>query len=167
MSRIENGLGRVLRGVSVALLVGILVLMVASVVNRFFPFGSLDWSDEILELMLVWMIFTGTAEVWRVNQHFAVEIGPLMVQGTRFERTYRAFIILACLVFIGIFTWKSLDLFLRADDLSPYFSWSRRLWYGAMPLNGLLMMLFSLRQLRAILPGKARKSADQPSTIVG
>jgi TRAP-type C4-dicarboxylate transport system permease small subunit len=105
--------------------------------------------------------------VWRVNQHFAVEIGPLMAQGTRFERGYRAFISLACLVFIAIFTWKSLDLFLRADDLSPYFSWPRRLWYGAMPLNGFLMVLFSLRQLWAILTGGAGKAPEQPSSIVG
>ena len=167
MKRVEALIGAALRTVAVTGLVGILLLMVAGVANRFHPVGSLDWSDEIIELMLVWMIFTGTAEVWRINQHFAVDIVPLMLRGGRYEKAYSAFVTLAGLVFIAIFTWKSLDLFLRADDLSPYFSWPRRLWYGAMPLNGFLMVLFSLRQLWAIPRGGAGKIAEPPSSIVG
>ena len=50
-----------------------------------------------------------------------------------------------------MFTYRSYDLFERATDVSPYFSWPRKLWYGAMPVNGALMMGFSLRQLTAIL----------------
>jgi TRAP-type transport system small permease protein len=159
---VEQAIGVALRTVAVACLVGIMLLMVAGVGNRFFPLGSLDWSDEIIELMLVWLIFAGSAEVWRLNQHFAVEIVPLWVGGTRFDKAYRAFIAAACLVFIAIFTYKSLELFLRADDLSPYFSWSRRLWYGAMPFNGLLMTAFSLRQLFVILAGMTEGKGDLP-----
>ena len=153
LNRIEHYVGYALRAVAVALLVGILVLMVANVANRFFHFAGLDWNDEIIELMLVWMIFTGSAEVWRVNQHFAVDLVPLMMKRTRFEKPFRVFISVGCLVFIAIFTYRSFDLFERATDVSPYFSLSRRFWYGAMPLNGALMIVFSLRQLMAILMG--------------
>ena len=164
LTRVEQWIGAGLRAVAVTGLVGILVLMVAGVANRFWPLGSLDWSDEIIELMLVWLIFSGTAEVWRVNQHFAVDIVPLMLRGGRFEKAYSVFVTVAGLVFIAIFTWKSLDLFLRADDLSPYFSWSRRLWYGAMPVNGALMVVFSLRQLwRMLLPAPANEADRHPS----
>jgi len=151
LTPIEEAAGRILRGLAVALLIGILALMVASVVNRFRPFGSLDWSDEIIELMLVWLIFTGTAEVWRVNQHFAVDILPSALAGSRYHEAYRAFVAVAGLLFVAVFTWKSLELLLRADDLSPYFSLPRRLWYAAMPVNGALMVLFSLRQLWTML----------------
>ncbi len=167
MTRVEQGIGVVLRAVAVSALVGILVLMVASVANRFYPVGSLDWSDEIIELMLVWMIFTGTAEVWRIHQHFAVDIVPLMLRGSRYERPYGAFVTLAGLVFIATFTWKSLDLFLRADDLSPYFSLSRRLWYGAMPLNGVLMVAFSLRQLWGVVGGGSAREDSAPPSAAG
>ncbi len=151
MTRLERYIGFVLRAVSVCLLVGILVLMVANVCNRFVNFAKLDWNDEIIELMLVWLIFCGSAEVWRVNQHFAVDLVPLMVEGKRFEKYFKAFISLGCLVFIAIFTYRSFDLFQRATDVSPYFSWPRKLWYGAMPLNGALMVIFSVRQLMTIL----------------
>jgi len=151
LSAIEKYIGRALRAVSVALLVGILLLMVANVSNRFVNFASLDWNDEIIELMTVWLIFCGSAEVWRLNQHFAVDIVPLLIERTRFAKLFKAFIAFGCLLFIVIFTYRSFDLFERASDVSPYFSWSRRLWYGAMPFNGALMALFSLRQLIAIL----------------
>jgi TRAP-type C4-dicarboxylate transport system permease small subunit len=149
--RIETQIGHVLRTVAVCMLVAILVLMVANVFNRFVQFAELDWNDEIIELMLVWMVFCGSAEVWRINQHFAVDLVPLMIEGTRFEKPFRLFISLGCLVFIAIFTHRSFDLFQRASDVSPYFSLPRKLWYGAMPINGLLMTAFSLRQLITIL----------------
>lgn len=151
MTRIETYIGYMLRTVAVCMLVSILVLMVANVFNRLVHIAELDWNDEIIELMLVWMIFCGSAEVWRINQHFAVDLVPLMIEGTRLEKAFKAFISLGCLVFIAIFTYRSFDLFQRASDVSPYFSWPRKLWYGAMPLNGFLMMAFSLRQLVTIL----------------
>ena len=97
MTRLEIYIGFVLRSFAVALLVAILVLMVANVTNRFVNFASLDWNDEIIELMLVWMVFLGSAEVWRNNQHFAVDLIPLMFEGTRLEKWFRAFISLGCL----------------------------------------------------------------------
>lgn len=151
MTRVEKYIGFGLRTVAIVLLMSILVLMVANVLNRFVNFAGLDWNDEIIELMLVWMIFTGSAEVWRINQHFAVDLVPLMIEGTRLEKSFKAFISLGCLVFIAIFTYRSYDLFQRASDVSPYFSLPRRLWYGAMPLNGALMVIFSVRQLLTIL----------------
>jgi TRAP-type C4-dicarboxylate transport system permease small subunit len=151
LTRVETAIGFVLRSLAVALLVAILVLMVANVTNRFVNFAKLDWNDEVIELMLVWMVFLGSAEVWRNNQHFAVDFVPLMFEGTSLAKPFKAFISLGCLVFIAIFTYRSYDLFERATDVSPYFSWPRKLWYGAMPVSGLLMAGFSLRQLITIL----------------
>jgi TRAP-type C4-dicarboxylate transport system permease small subunit len=171
-----------LRMISVVLLVGILVLMVANVSNRFINFASLDWNDEVIELMLVWLIFCGSAEVWRLNQHFAVDLLPVMSEGTRAAKPLKVFISLGCLVFIATFTYRSFDLFQRATDVSPYFSWPRKLWYGAMPVNGALMVVFSVRQLIEILltpaaefmkkkaahagPETAEELADKVSTAI-
>ena len=167
MTAIERYIGFVLRAVAVGLLVAILLLMVANVLNRFANFAGLDWNDEIIELMLVWMIFCGSAEVWRMNQHFAVDLVPLMVEGTRFDKAFRTFISLGCLVFIAIFTYRAFDLFQRASDVSPYFSWPRKLWYGAMPFNGALMLAFSVRQTMTILLTPAVELAAKKHTGTG
>lgn len=167
MTRIETYIGYALRAVAVVMLVLILLLMVANVSNRFVNFAGLDWNDEIIELMLVWMIFAGSAEVWRLNQHFAVDLVPLMIEGTRFEKAFKAFISLGCLVFIAIFTYRSYDLFQRASDVSPYFSLPRKLWYGAMPFNGALMTVFSARQLVTILLTPAAEFAARNKARMG
>jgi len=160
----EARLGALLRAICVTLLVAILLLMVANVCDRFVNIARLDWNDEIIELMLVWLVFLGSAEVWRINQHFAVDLVPSMAAGTRFEKALLAFISLGSLVFILMLAWKSSELFERATDVSPYFSWPRKLWYGAMPVSSALMAFFSLRQLIAILKTpaaefRARKQA--------
>lgn len=167
MTGIERCIGFALRALAVGLLVAILLLMVANVLNRFVNFAGLDWNDEIIELMLVWMIFCGSAEVWRINQHFAVDLVPLMVEGTRFDKAFRTFISLGCLVFIAIFTYRSFDLFQRANDVSPYFSWPRKLWYGAMPFNGALMLAFSIRQVVTILLTPAAEFAAKKNVGTG
>ena len=167
MTRLERNIGFALRALAVCLLVGILVLMVANVCNRFVNFAKLDWNDEVIELMLVWLIFSGSAEVWRLNQHFAVDLLPLMIEGRRFEKIFRAFISFGCLVFIAIFTYRSFDLFQRATDVSPYFSWPRKLWYGAMPFNGILMVGFSLRQLLTIFRTPAAEFMAKKNAATG
>ena len=151
MTQIETMIGMVLRVCAVILLSAILVLMVANVANRFVNFAGLDWNDEIIELMLVWMIFLSAAEVWRVNQHFAVDILPTTLAGTSFGKPLKILISVGSLAFIAVFTHRSYELFQRATDVSPYFSLPRKLWYGAMPLCGVLMLGFSLRQLVTIV----------------
>jgi TRAP-type transport system small permease protein len=167
VTRFEHWIGAALRTITVALLIGILVLMVANVCNRFVNFAKLDWNDEIIELMLVWLVFLGSAEVWRINQHFAVDLVPLMFEGSRLEKPFRAFISIGCLVFIAVFTYRSYDLYDRAIDVSPYFSWPRKLWYGAMPFSGALMVIFSLRQLLTILRTPAAEFRARNTAAVG
>lgn len=157
MNRAGEIVGAALRAVATAFFIAIAVLMIVQVLNRFYPLGSMDWSDEIIELLLVWTIFCGSAEVWRIRQHFLVDMIPLMLKGTRYERPHRLVTALACLLFIAVFTYQSFDLFMRAVDESPYFSLTRRLWYASMPVNGFLMCLFSLREIyELLLPGRAR-----------
>jgi TRAP-type C4-dicarboxylate transport system permease small subunit len=151
VTAVEAAVGRALRGICVALFAGIMLLMMMVVCNRIVPLGSTDWSDEVIEFMTVWLVFCGSAEVWRMRQHFFVETVPSIMDATRHARAWRTLIAVAGLAFVAIFTWQSFELFLRAVDESPYFSLSRRLWYGAMPLNGGLMTLFSLRELYGIL----------------
>lgn len=153
----ENAIGWSLRAICVVLFAYIMLMMMAIVLNRFVVVASTDWSDEIIELMMVWLVFCGSAEVWRMRQHFFVEIGSVLMAATRWNKAYRVAIALGCLAFVAIFTYQSSDLFMRAVDESPYFSLPRRLWYAAMPVNGFLMCLFSLRELYALLlPGRAR-----------
>lgn len=153
MNRISEATGRTLRAFTMCTFSAICALMVISVMSRFLPMGSTGWSDEIIELLLVWTIFMAIAEVWRQGQHFKVDLVPDLLRGTGVGLALELFTAAGCLVFLMTFIWQATDLMLQANDVSPIFSWSRRWWYLPMPLSGLLMTLFSLHRLVLRLQG--------------
>lgn len=139
--------GIALRVFCVAALVAIFGLMTVRVANRFFPLGSMGWSDEIIELLQVWLVFAGAAEVWRMGLHFRVELLPQALAGTRAGKVLD-FALLACsLVFLAVFTWESAKLTLEMTDFSAIFAWPRKIWYAVMPLSGAFMIACTLAQL--------------------
>ncbi len=162
MSRIGETVGRCLRVFTLLSFGAICLLMVVSVFNRFVPLGSMGWSDEIIELLLVWTLFIAIAEVWRQGQHFHVNVVPDLLRGTAAGHAISIFILLGCLVFQATFVWQASELMLQANDVSPIFSWSRRWWYLPMPLAGTIMTLVTINDLSALLRRRDR-AAGTPS----
>lgn len=160
MNRLSEHLGRALRVFTMCSFSAICLLMVLSVASRFLPLGSTGWSDEIIELLLVWTVFMAIAEVWRQGLHFQVGVVPDLLRGRTASVVLEMFTAAGCLVFLLTFIWQATDLMLQANDVSPIFSWSRRWWYLPLPISGLLMTLFSLHRLSARLRGGL-----QPSTV--
>ncbi len=158
MNRLSEAVGRALRAFTMCSFSAICVLMVVSVANRFLPMGSTGWSDEIIELLLVWTVFMAIAEVWRQGQHFKVDLVPDLLRGTVAGLALELLTAAGCLVFLVTFIWQATDLMLQANDVSPIFSWSRRWWYLPMPLSGLLMTLFSTHRLATRLRGGLRST---------
>ncbi|MEO5732472.1 MAG: TRAP transporter small permease [Rubrivivax sp.] len=153
MTRLSEGTGHALRVFTMCSFSAICLLMVLSVASRFLPLGSTGWSDEIIELLLVWTVFMAIAEVWRQGQHFQVGVVPDLLRGSIGGVVLEMFTAIGCLVFLVTFIWQATDLMLQANDVSPIFSWSRRWWYLPLPISGLLMTLFSLHRLFARLRG--------------
>ncbi len=164
MNRISEAIGRALRVFAMFSFSAICVLMVLNVASRFLPMGSTGWSDEIIELLLVWTVFMAIAEVWRQGQHFQVGVVPDLLRGTAAGVVLEMFTAAGCLVFLVTFIWQATDLMLQANDVSPIFSWSRRWWYLPLPISGLLMTLFSLHRLWTRLSGGPALST-QPEAI--
>ncbi len=164
MKTISEAVGRALRAFTMCSFSAICVLMVVSVTSRFLPMGSTGWSDEIIELLLVWTVFMAIAEVWRQGQHFKVDLVPDLLRGTTAGLALELFTAAGCLVFLVTFIWQATDLMLQANDVSPIFSWSRRWWYLPMPVSALLMTLFSLQRLVLRLQGGPTTSAQPEET---
>ena len=159
MSGFGTTAGRAMRVFTLLCFGCICLLMIASVVNRFVTLGSMGWSDEIIELLLVWTLFIGIAEVWRQGQHFRVGVVPDLLRGTVAGAVVAAFTQLGCLIFFAFLVWQSTDLMLQANDVSPIFSWSRRWWYLPMPIAGTIMALVTIGSLASQLRGPHRRTS--------
>jgi len=163
-ARFDRGLEAVLRWLSVINLAVLTVLVCALVFVRFYPIMSLGWSDEIVELAFAWMVFMGTAAVWRSHEHITIDFIPQALVGTRAGRVLEVVVCLLILGFLAVFTWQGWRLTVQARDTSPMLLLPRPLWYAAIPVSGLVMIGYTVaRILKVIRPAPpAPKAGEEP-----
>ncbi|MFI5340244.1 MAG: TRAP transporter small permease [Candidatus Methylomirabilales bacterium] len=147
---VESGL----RWMSIVCMFVLVVLVCALVLIRFFPIISLSWSDEIVELAFAWMVFMGAAAVWRSREHITIDFIPQALAGTRTGRALEVLLGLLSLGFLAVFTWQGWLLTLQAQgNTSPMLTMPRPWWYAALPVSGLVMIVYTVsRILQAIRP---------------
>jgi TRAP-type C4-dicarboxylate transport system permease small subunit len=156
-SKTDGILGISLRGVSSFAIVVLWVLVTVTVLFRIFPIFSMGWSDEIVELLFAWMVFICSAELCRQKKHFIVDFIPNMIAGTRKGHVLDIVIQLLALVFLLVFTYQGFIVAILATDRSPYYELPRNLWYACMPLAGLIMTGYTIRNLWLLFQSKPLK----------
>ena len=144
---VDKMVGGFLRWGSVAILALLFILLSVNVLVRFVPVISFGWFDEIIEMLIAWMVFLGTAALWRENEHFTVSFLPERLQGKKSGHFLDILISLISLFFIGVFTYYSFNLTMRANDWTPVINMPKKLLYVCMPISGLFMTIYSIRNI--------------------
>lgn len=153
---VDRSLAAVLRWGSTLCLVFLLVLLAAGVLVRFAPLFSMGWADEVVELAFAWMVFLGTAALWRENAHIAVTFLPDLLGGTRGGRLLEGLVTLLVLGFLVTFIREGWLLTLEAvGNRTPILELPKPLWYVALPVSGVVMIGYSLRRCLRLLRRKA------------
>jgi TRAP-type C4-dicarboxylate transport system permease small subunit len=141
-----------LRWMSVVCLALLAVLVCGLVLVRFYPIVSLGWSDEIVELAFAWMVFLGTAAIWRSREHITIDFIPQALVGTRAGRALQILLDLLALGFLLVFTWQGWLLTLQAQgNTSPMLELPRSWWYASVPASGLVMIAYAVSRLLKVL----------------
>ena len=133
-----------LRVLSVALLCFLFLLMSLNVTSRFFPFFTMGWFDEIVELSFAWMVFATAAYLWRKKAHPSIDMMEMLLQGRRAQFLLLIAIELVNIFFLGIFTWYAISLVGNASASSPIFQISRKIFYVILPVSGAYMTTVSV-----------------------
>ena len=152
VTRADRALEAVLRWMSIVCMFILVVLVCALVFIRFFPVFSMGWADEIVELAFAWMVFMGTAAVWRSHEHITIDFIPQALAGTRAGRVLDVVVNVLVLGFLGVFTWQGWFLTIQArSNTSPMLTMPKPFWYAVIPVSGLLMIVYTVsRILKAI-----------------
>jgi len=145
--KVDGIVGTALRWGSSFCIASLWIIVTATVLFRFLPMFSMGWSDEIVELLFAWMVFVGAAELCRQRKHFIVDLIPNMIAGTRTGHVLGIVIQLLALAFLLVFTYQGSKVTIMATDRSPYFELPRHLWYVCMPITGLIMIGYTIRDL--------------------
>ena len=151
LEKLDRILGRFLKGFCIMCMVALCVVLAGVVLVRFFPVAKLSWSDEVIEWAFAWMVFMGAAALWREKAHFCVDALSCKLE-KRISGSFLAlFIETASLIFFLALTHYGYMLAANASDRSPILEWPRPLWYASIPLAGLIMLLYSLRNLARLI----------------
>jgi TRAP-type C4-dicarboxylate transport system permease small subunit len=147
LKSVDRMIGCFLKWGSVLLLTLVFFLLIANVFFRFYPIVSFGWFDEVVEMLIAWMVFLGAAALWRENDHFTITFLPELLQGKRAGFALDIIINLVSLAFIGVFTYYSYNLTMRAADWTPVINMPKKLLYASMPISGFFMVIYSLRNI--------------------
>jgi len=133
------------------------ILISANVFVRFFPVASLHWFDEIIELLYAYLVFYGAAALWITREHFSVGdwISGRLIRNPKAIRVYRLLLECLVLVFALIFFYYSQRLTDMAMDVTNVFAIPKKILYSCMPISGLVMVVYSLRNIALEIAGLA------------
>lgn len=128
-------------------LVAALVLLVGSGVLARYVFNySLAWSDELAGLGFVWLTLLGAVAASRRRSHMVIGFLPKQF-GPRGQRAIGFYVTAAIVVFLGFMIGEGIVLTAATmDDKSAVLRMPVGISYLSLPVSGLLMMAYTLRE---------------------
>lgn len=160
---LDKTIVRLIKYLSVTLFIALSLLMTANIVIRYLAVflqtkgitvPSFHWFDEIVEMLFAALVFYGSAGLWISRGHYCVgDWISKFLPGYRSIFSYRLFVELLSLAFLAIFFWASLQITLRANDVTNAFQIPKWILYSCMPVSAGIMCLYSLRNIAAEMAG--------------
>ena len=160
-NRAVDLLSALLRAVILLMATAIFVIIVATVITRYGFNHVASWSEEVPRYLLIWISFLGAAVCVDLKDHIAFDY-----LYKRFPGPVRAAVQL--LINAAIFGFGYIMLiygirFVQAfgGDLMESIPFTNVWYYTALPVSGVLIMLYSLRdQLNVWFVGERRLEHD-------
>lgn len=153
MSKIDSIIYRILTAISIGCFVGIFLIMILNVFFRWFPIlsnipnFSMGWFDEIIEMLVAWLIFTGAAMLSRNRDHFRVDIIQMKLVGKGSLYILESVIDIATIIFFMVLLYYSISLFEGAVQTTPVLRLQKRWFYLCIPFSSSLILIYSIRDL--------------------
>jgi TRAP-type C4-dicarboxylate transport system permease small subunit len=161
--RAERVLGIALRGFSIACLVAIALLLLLNMVARATGLFGMNWFDEVVATVFAWLVFIGASALWREREHFAIDLVPELLRDTALARPLRVVIALLGLLFAVVLMVYGAMFVDRAVATTPVLELPQAWVYACLPVAGLLMTGYALRDLWQALRRKPRTHPDTPA----
>ena len=134
-------------------MVTIVALVFLQVLNRYLIKVNIAWALEISNITFVWMIFLGGAVGVKRNSHLAIDVF-LGLLPPRARRIWNSMVLLLVAVFLVAFVWIGCRFVGQSvQTTSTYLNWPMAYAYGVLPLSGLIMLYYALKNALRCLGG--------------
>jgi TRAP-type C4-dicarboxylate transport system permease small subunit len=91
------------------------------------------------------MVFMGAAALWRDNEHFRVQWLPNRLNGRASGKALGLVVEALSMIFLVVMTYYGMKVTVAAHDRSPILELPRHIWYLCVPLAGIIMIAYSIR----------------------
>jgi TRAP-type C4-dicarboxylate transport system permease small subunit len=108
---------------------------------------SFHWFEEIVEWSFAWLVFFGSAALWRENEHFKIEWLSTRLEGKTAGYILKLFIGFLSIFFFAVMAYQGMLHTARADQWTNVLKIPRRLLYICIPISGTIMFIYSIRNL--------------------
>jgi TRAP-type C4-dicarboxylate transport system permease small subunit len=141
--------------ICLVLMVVLTLDLMLGVFSRYVLFSTFTWYDEIARICFVWMVFLGAAVGVKRGAHFGLhllvdKLGPL---AKRSAALLTPLVIIAFSIVLIVQGWALMEF--GQFQSTPVMGLSKTWVYAAIPVGGLLMILYSVPLLGRALRAEA------------
>lgn len=152
---------RALLQMMAVLLASMLLSVTAQVLSRMVGVAFLVWTDEVIRIAVVWVTFLGSAVAIRRNAHFVIDLFVRALPPGAARVAERS-ICGAVTVVVLILVWTGWQLSEIALDRVYPITRIRQAWaFAAVPIGGVLMLLFLVEQILAPPPKRSMQAGGE------
>jgi TRAP-type C4-dicarboxylate transport system permease small subunit len=140
------------RQVAAMFMTAVVVVVLLSVVARYFLHVSLPWAEEVARLLLVWLTFIGAALATAQRTNLRVDTLYGRFPSGPKRRAFEGVAVILSILALVVLMYASIGLFgVSADTKSPGSGIEARWTRIALPIASVLMITFLIIQLRNII----------------
>lgn len=161
VDRLIAGICRAVLWLSTAV---IFVILVANTVLRYATGSSLQWANEVPELLFPWLVMAGVVLASQHGAHIATTflMETLPAAARRFVATAAWLVVAALYATLSVATYRMLDIV--HDEKSPILQLPGSITYGCVMVGMVLLAVLALKStwLAWRLPADTPREGEQP-----
>jgi len=141
--KIDKVIAPILQFIVMFCCIGIAIILFIRVIIRFTPLTiELSWTDEVVEWIMAWMIFSASTLIFRDHSHFQVDLLVKKLEGTKAGVVLRMLITILSIIFIASLFYYGILMVMSTDQFSPIMKVPTKFPYSSIPINCALMLFY-------------------------
>ncbi len=167
MNKLINVIDRCLEWIMVSLMAVLVVDVTWQVVSRYLLGEASSFSEEVARYLLIWIGLLGSSYAYRKKMHLAFDLVTNKVTGrTKYwmEIIIHTLIILFSIVVLMMGGMYLVQLTWELNQLSASLQISLSYVYFALPLSGILMVIYAINFIKEIIndgPQEVEQTIDE------
>lgn len=162
---LDRVIGIVVKWFLIGAMIAVSVLVLVMIGARFMPWIQIEGGEELIELGFSWVVFMGTLDHCREGTLFRVtEVVDLFPPFVR--RLLHILVEVLVAAFGVALAWYGWDFAIDTSQLTPYLRLPKQIFYVCMPVAGLAMTLYAIRDCLRLLRGDTEEAAAEPQSLL-